>query len=406
MFVSLVYLLFRRALAVAALRVRSREFKELEIVVPRHELAVFRRRVARPRLDERDRVFLAAASRLLSRTSRPSFFIRPDTLLGWHRQLVRKRWTYAGRRPGRPAISDEIRALVLRLARENPHWGYQRIVGELAGVGERVSATTVAKILRQADMSPAGARAQARLARVPPRPRRVDHRVRLLHRRDALARTPVCPLLHRTPHAPGAPRGLHGEPRRPVDNPTSAAARLVTRGTPDPDSVPDPRPRQQVQPRLRRSTQERGHRDHPHTVSRAERERVKPSAGSATSAATRGCTNSAESGQFAGRSNKCSPRAPGASVVVTAKERRAWGQKGSLPKVPSSRGVSLPGGSSCGVSSRRRALGTKIGVAYVNSSPCSSRTASLDPVQRPLGQRFRFAQPLPFSVDRNRVTVK
>src|SRR5213083_1697958 len=125
----------------------------------RHELAVLRRQVERPRLEEPDRVFLAAASRLLDRASR-SFFVRPDTLLGWHRQLVRKRWTYAGRRPGRPAVSEEIRELVLRLARENPRWGYQRIVGELAGVGVRVSATTVAKILRQAGVSPAGARAQ------------------------------------------------------------------------------------------------------------------------------------------------------------------------------------------------------------------------------------------------------
>jgi putative transposase len=157
--VSLLYLLFRRALAVAALRLRSREFKELEVVVLRHELAVLRRQVARPRLDERDRVFLAAASQLLGRASR-SFFVRPDTLLGWHRQLVRRRWTYGGRRPGRPAVSEGIRELVLRMARENPRWGYQRIVGELAGVGVRVSATTVAKILRQAGVSPAGTRAQ------------------------------------------------------------------------------------------------------------------------------------------------------------------------------------------------------------------------------------------------------
>src|SRR6266542_1959078 len=160
MVVSLLYLLFRRALAVAALRLRSREFKELEIVVLRHELAVLRRQIARPRLDETDRVFLAAASRLLSRASRPSFFIRPDTLLGWHRQLVRRRWTYTGRLPGRPVVSKEIGELVLRLAHENPRWGYQRIVGELAGVGQRVSATTVAKILREAGLSPAGARAQ------------------------------------------------------------------------------------------------------------------------------------------------------------------------------------------------------------------------------------------------------
>jgi putative transposase len=158
--VSFLYLLFRRALAVAALRLRSREFKELEIVVLRHELAVLRRQVARPQLQESDRVFLAAASRLLGRASRQSFFVQPDTLLGWHRQLVRRRWTYAGRRPGRPAVSAEIRVLVLRLARENPRWGYQRIVGELAGAGVRVSATTVAKILRQAGVSPAGARAQ------------------------------------------------------------------------------------------------------------------------------------------------------------------------------------------------------------------------------------------------------
>jgi putative transposase len=155
-----LYLLFRRALTVASLRLRSREFKELEIVVLRHELAVLRRQIARPQLHESDRVFLAAASRLLGRAGRQSFFVRPDTLLGWHRQLVRRRWTYAGRRPGRPAIANEIRELVLRLARENPRWGYERIVGELAGVGVRVSATTVAKILRQASVSPAGARAQ------------------------------------------------------------------------------------------------------------------------------------------------------------------------------------------------------------------------------------------------------
>jgi transposase InsO family protein len=158
--VSLLYLLFRRALAVAALRLRSREFKELEIVVLRHQLAVLRRQVAQPQLHEGDRVFLAAASRLLGRPGLQSFFIRPDTLLGWHRRLVRRRWTYAGRRPGRPAVSAEIRELVLRLARENPRWGYQRIVGELAGVGIRVSATTVGKIVRQAGVSPAGARAQ------------------------------------------------------------------------------------------------------------------------------------------------------------------------------------------------------------------------------------------------------
>lgn len=89
MLVSLVYLLFRRALAVAALRLRSREFKELKIVVLRHELAILRRRVARPRLEDADRGFLAAAGRLLRRTGRQSFFVRPDILLGWHLMAAR-----------------------------------------------------------------------------------------------------------------------------------------------------------------------------------------------------------------------------------------------------------------------------------------------------------------------------
>jgi len=128
-------------------------------VVLRHELAVLRRQVARPRLEDADRVFLAAASRFLSGTARQSLFVRPDTVLGWHRRLVRRRWTDTGRRPGRPAVSEDIHELVVRVARENPRWGYQRIVGELAGVGVPVSATTVRTILRQAGVPPAGTRA-------------------------------------------------------------------------------------------------------------------------------------------------------------------------------------------------------------------------------------------------------
>jgi len=150
---SLVYLLFRRVLAVAALRLRSRDFNELEIVVLRRELAVLRGQIARPRLEDADRVFLAAASRLLRGTGQQLFFVRPDTLLGWHRRLVRRRWTYAWRRPGRPAIPADIRELVLRVARENRRWGYQRIVGELAGVGMNISATAVRTILRQAGVA-------------------------------------------------------------------------------------------------------------------------------------------------------------------------------------------------------------------------------------------------------------
>ena len=154
---SLCYLVFRCTLQLLLLRPRLEEFKELEIVVLRHELSVLRRQTRRPQLTATDRVFLAAASRLLPRSSGRSFFVTPTTLLRWHRRLVGRRWTYGGR-VSRPPIGGEIRALVLRLARENPRWGYQRIVGELRGLGIEVSATTVRKLLRQAKLGPAGER--------------------------------------------------------------------------------------------------------------------------------------------------------------------------------------------------------------------------------------------------------
>jgi hypothetical protein len=125
--------------------------------VIRHELSVLRLQARRPQLTMADRVLLAAASRLLPRPNWRSFMIRPATLLRWHRRLVARRWTYDGR-CGRPPIDEEIRALVFRLARENPRWGYQRIVGELNGLGIAFSATTVAKILRQAGLGPVGER--------------------------------------------------------------------------------------------------------------------------------------------------------------------------------------------------------------------------------------------------------
>jgi putative transposase len=154
---SFSYLVVRCLLQLVLLRPRSREFKELEIVVLRHELSVLRRQTRRPQLTTSDRVLLAAASRLLPRSSWRSFTVTPTTLLRWHRRLVARRWTYGGR-CGRPPVGDEIRRLVLRLARENPRWGYQRIVGELNGLGFEVSATTVKKILREAGLGPSGSR--------------------------------------------------------------------------------------------------------------------------------------------------------------------------------------------------------------------------------------------------------
>jgi putative transposase len=155
---SFVYVMFGRVMALVFLCFRSSDFKELEIVVLRHELAVLRRQLSRPALRPADRAFLAAASRLLPRPRWRAFFVTPETLLAWHRRLIARRWTYPGRRPGRPKVSREARELVLRLARENPRWGYQRIVGELHGLGVVISATTVRRILAAAGLGPAGAR--------------------------------------------------------------------------------------------------------------------------------------------------------------------------------------------------------------------------------------------------------
>ena len=114
----------------------------------------------RPAFTPGDRLLLAALSRVLSRRSWQAFLVGPETLLRWHRRLVAKHWTYPHRRPGRPPINDEVRELVLRLARENTSWGYVRIVGELRKLGIDVSATLVRNVLRNAGIPPAPQRGQ------------------------------------------------------------------------------------------------------------------------------------------------------------------------------------------------------------------------------------------------------
>jgi putative transposase len=111
--------------------------------------------VKRPIYRASDKAFLAAASRVLRREAWSAFVVRPETLLRWHRQLVRRKWTRPHRPPGRPSLHPEVRELILRLARENPRWGYQRIRGELLKLGVRVSATTIATLLRRRGLGPA-----------------------------------------------------------------------------------------------------------------------------------------------------------------------------------------------------------------------------------------------------------
>ncbi len=155
MLVSALYVVLSRLLELVVLFARGDRAKELEILVLRHELSILRRRAGRPRFEAHDRLLLAALSRVLPRHSWNVFLVRPETLLRWHRRMVAHRWTYPHRRPGRPPIGREVRELVLRLARENPSWGYLRIVGELRKLGVAVSSTSVRNILAGAGLPPA-----------------------------------------------------------------------------------------------------------------------------------------------------------------------------------------------------------------------------------------------------------
>jgi transposase len=92
---------------------------------------------------------------VLPRARWSCFLVKPDTLLRWHRRLIAGTWTYAQCQTGRPPLNPEVQRLIIRLARENPRWGYQRIKGELLRLGVRVSATAIRTTLRRHGLDPA-----------------------------------------------------------------------------------------------------------------------------------------------------------------------------------------------------------------------------------------------------------
>jgi len=146
---------FVRLLQLVRLSFGGQEDLAIEVVMLRHEVSVLRRQVARPDLRPADRAVLAGLSRLLSPSRRGRFFVQPATLLRWHRDLVRRRWTYARRGPGRPGLPASTVSLVVRLATENPTWGYRRVHGELVTMGVRLAPSSVWAILRRHGIEPA-----------------------------------------------------------------------------------------------------------------------------------------------------------------------------------------------------------------------------------------------------------
>jgi putative transposase len=151
---TLAFVVVRRVLGLVGLG-PAPDAKDIEIAVLRHQLMVVRRQVARPRYSRHDRVVLAMLGRMLPRDRWRVFLVTPSTLLRWHRELVARRWTYPATGRGQRGLDPNVVDLVLRMARENPRWGYLRIVGECRKLGVRVSATSVRPILRRHRLGPA-----------------------------------------------------------------------------------------------------------------------------------------------------------------------------------------------------------------------------------------------------------
>jgi putative transposase len=155
----LLYLIFRQLVTWLGLLARSSPSKDAEILVLRHEVTVLSRQVSRPRLSWAERAVFAALIRLLVPGWRVPRIVTPATVVRWHRDLVTRGWTQPRRRrTGGRSTAVELRQLVLRLASENPTWGYRRIHGERAGLGYRLVPSTVWLILKRAGIDPASGR--------------------------------------------------------------------------------------------------------------------------------------------------------------------------------------------------------------------------------------------------------
>ena len=159
---ALIYSVVRFLLDALFTRHQSEIRLQAEVLALRHQLRVLERQVRRPRWQPVDRLLLIALSRLLPRPAWSALLVSPETLLRWHRELIRRKWAAnrARRRRRRCLPRSELHELILRLARENPRWGYRRIQGELLNLGLRCSHLTICRVLRRHDLKPAPRRGQ------------------------------------------------------------------------------------------------------------------------------------------------------------------------------------------------------------------------------------------------------
>jgi putative transposase len=188
---KLIFLIVSRAVSLLGLWQRESWWKDAEILMLRHQLAVAERERpgARARLTWPDRAWLAllAGTVPAERVAAMRLIVTPGTVLRWHRDIVRRRWARRSRRgrPGRPAMHRKVRSAVLRLARENESWGYRRIHGELAGLGITVAPSTVWQILKNAGDQPGTAPRRTGMGGVPAVPGAGDPGTGLLDRRPS-----------------------------------------------------------------------------------------------------------------------------------------------------------------------------------------------------------------------------
>ena len=215
---KLAYLTLCRCIQLLALLARGDAAKDLEILVLRHQLAVLRRQSTRPKLGPGDRALLAAVSRVLPRSRWSCFFVPPETLLRWHRQLVAGVWTYPHRQTGRPPLDQEVQQLIVAWPGRTPAGATSASKGSsdaLACWSRRPRSappSAVMGLIQRHGVRP-------RPGGVPAPAGRRDRSVRLLHRRHHLAATAVCAVLHRAGQQAGPPRRGDRQSRRPLGHP-------------------------------------------------------------------------------------------------------------------------------------------------------------------------------------------